>query len=268
MSEFFTKHYYVIDSKDNLSGTANMVFPNHLFNHVIAFTLKEVLIPYTFYSINSTNNNLIWFKNGDVQNRDITVPPGNYTLNQLKTTIKALMDAAPGPVQTYTITDDPITYKITITQDSSTFILRGAGSINRILGFAVGPDSANAISNTAPNIYNLTYTNSIKIYSNTLTKYDTKVRTTGPGNSDLLAVINIADALFGQTIHVKYKAMHFDNHAHAENDIDIRLLDDYNQPLGGATGLNGQNFKITLQYHTKSSTDDMAYNKLDTRSYR
>lgn len=249
-----TNHYYLINSKDAITqsdSNNNLRIKAHNFNKVKSFKIKKVIIPYTFYTINSNNNQLIIFKNGDTSDRTITLDEGNYSISQLKTELKSKLDASLGVVQTYTITDNTINYKLTITQNSSTFIIRSVSSINKILGFSTIIDTPNAIAHTGINIYNLSDTNFIKIHSNQLTKFDTKVRTSGHDSSDILVTIPVSGYQFGDIIYYEPKNDYlFIHHSHADNEIDILLTDSNNNQLGGINGLNGQNFLIDLQFQT------------------
>ena len=105
-------HYYIINSDDRLPSSSSeceiLVQPHH-FNKVESFKIKKIIIPYTFYPINSTNNTLTIMKNGDT-NRDVTLSPGDYTITQLKAQLKILLDALAGPAQTYIITNNTFYY--------------------------------------------------------------------------------------------------------------------------------------------------------------
>ena len=250
-----TNHYYLINSKDANTPTESkndIIIKPHNFDRVTSFKIKKIIVPYTFYTINSNNNVLTIFKNGDTVDRSITITNGDYSLAQFITELKTKLDALAGPPQTYTITDNDVTHKLTIAQNSSTFIIRGkSSSLNRVMGFT-NVDTSNAISHTASNIYNLSGTHFIKVHSNQLTKYDTKIRTSGAGGNDLLLTIPLSKYQFGDLVYYEPKNDYlFDYHSHAESNIDIILRDDENKLLGGSNGLNGQNYIIDLQFQTE-----------------
>lgn len=268
MSEFYTKHYYKINSKDKLNPSDDVTefsVKNHYFNKTISFSVKDVLIPYTFYPINSTNNTLITTRTGNPALITSTITPGNYNLTQFLVALKNALDLEGS--FTYTVTANPITNKISIAQNVGSFSVLSTGTMNRIVGFSTIDNTAAANPVIAPNIYNLSGINTIYIYSNELTKFDTRVKTSGSGDSGLLLAVDISDASFGQNIYRHYEHMSFDYHGHSEANIDITLKDYYGNYLGGDTGLNGQDISINIQYHTLSTNDDMAMNKSSSRFY-
>ena len=268
MSEFRTKHYYKINSKDKLVNTDNATdfsVKSHKFNKVISFSIKDVLIPYTFYPINSTNNQLLIVRTGNPAIITVTIPPGNYTLTQFLVAFKIALDLEGS--FTYTVTAGATDNKLTITQNTGSFTVLSSGSLNRIVGFSNINDLSNVNPAITPYVYNLSGINTIYIYSNELTKYDTRIRTSGASDSGLLLAVDISDASFGHNIAKHYEHMSFDFHAHSESNIDIALRDYYGNILGGNTNLNGQEISINLQFHTLSTNDDMAMNKSNSKFY-
>lgn len=264
-----TNHYYLVQSKARSIGQSEIDFtvPAHRLNHIRSFKLKEAIVPYSWYNVNSNYNRLIIRKNGDTEDRTATIAVGRYNLSQLKAELKTQLDALAGPAQTYTITDSKTSYKLTITQDSSSFIYKGNSTINRILGFA-DEDSADLISHTGPYIYNLSGSNYIELYSNQLTKYDTRIRKSDGQGSDLLAVVAVSDYAFGNTIRIPFDDYIYDYHDKSEGDIDIRILDEFGNQLGGSNTLNGQNIALVLQYHTVKNNNPNVLNRHHARNFR
>jgi hypothetical protein len=264
--ENHTNHYYYIRSKNKAVGETDIKFTNqpHRLNDIRSFMIKKIIIPYSFYPINSNNNTIVIRKNGDTQDRTATIIPGAYTLSELKTEIKTQMDALAGPAQTYTITDGNTNNKITIAQNSSTFIYRGSSTMNNIIGFA-STDTTNIISHTGTKVYNISGTNYIDVFSNQLTKYDSRVRTGGIASTNFICSIPLSNFMNGDIILEKFDDYIFDYHPHAENIIDIELKNEFNQSLGGSTGLNGQNWQMELQFHSYSSNHPNVYNRSSNR---
>lgn len=261
-----TKHYYIINSKHKTSGESDNNFSTkpHEFNKITSFSIKEVLIPHTYYNINSTNNQINIFKNGDTLNRLATLTVGNYTITTLLPELKSKLDALAGPVCTFTITLNNTTNKLTIASSINT-IIRGGNALTtlyNIIGFPIS-DTTSSNSHTGVSVINLSYTNHIKIYSNQLTKYDSRIRTSGNDENDLLCYIPVHNTTFGQFIRWKPKDMLFDYHPHAENRIDIVLKDENDNLLGGDTALNNQSIYMKLQYHSVSNNDFRKQNRFD-----
>lgn len=258
-----TNHYYHIRSKDREFGDeVKFEVKPHRFNKVRSFKIKETQLTYSFFPINSNNNNIVIRKNGDTEDRTATLTPGEYNLSEFKTELKNKLDLLGGPAQTYTITDSTTTHKLTITQDSSTFIYKGTLSTgNKLLGFN-NIDTGNLVSHTAPNIINISGTNYVEVYSNELTKYDTRVRNSENSGNNLLFIIPLSNYSFGEIILYKPDLI-FDYHPKSEGNIDIELRDEDGNILGGSNKLNGQNFTILLQFHSLSSNNPHTYNRMN-----
>ena len=260
-----TNHYYHIESsKRNDGNEINFRVNPHRFNHVRSFSLKLFQCPYTFYPVNSNNNKIVIRKNGDTQDRTATLTPGEYSLSQFKIELKTQLDALAGPAQTYTITDNVNTHKLTITQNSSSFIYKGTqSSANKLLGFS-NLDTLDLIAHTGPNVLDISGTHYIKIYSNTLTRYDSRIRNSDGTGSNLLVVIPLSNYSFGDIIQ-KDLDLIYDYHPKDEADIDIELRDEDNNMLGGSDMLNGQNFHLWLQFHSYKTNHPNSYNRVNYR---
>lgn len=258
-----TNHYYFISSYDKQSGQTDTNFTviPHRFNDIKAIELKHVLIPYSFYNVNSTNNSMIINKLGDVQNRTITLTPGNYDINSFLVELKTQLDASAGPARTYTCTYSATTYKITIAQNTSTFsIIAQSSSLKHLLG-AGSTELPQQASHTMPHVFDLSYTNIIKVYSSALTKFDSNFRSSNVSDSAILTVIPIHNVGFGGNIEYQFRTYHVDVHSMNEEYIDIRLLDKYNNPLGGDQGLNNKTCYMKLKFTTWKDTDERMWNK-------
>jgi len=81
-------------------------------DNIVAVKVLEATIPFTFYTINSTNNQFIYGdNNGDAT---VTVPPGTYTSATLKTTLESLLATASIGESIFTVTLSTTTRKLTI----------------------------------------------------------------------------------------------------------------------------------------------------------
>lgn len=251
---FYSSHQFYINSKHKITGTRNndiiLKGPDNI-RDITHFKIVSVYIPHTYYSINSTNNTLIIRKSGDSEDRIITIPIGDYTFNDLSTTLKTVMDGSGGPVQTYTITEQNNNNKIVITQNSNTFILRANGTINEILGFSTVTDTADQITHIGIHSYDLSYTKHIKIYCPQLTKFFTLVKSTGRDSSDLLLYIPV-NSIYGGIIEYRPETDIYYDCQDWNNNIDLEfyLRDDNDNLLGGATGLNNRNWHMHIQFMT------------------
>jgi len=147
------------------SSSFRIDLANPLIGKIKSFSLKSATIPNTLYNIISPINVMTFTDStGDTS---ITIPPGNYSINTLLPVIEALLNAT---TDTYTVTYDATTGKITITSSFAGFILlpgntqlsdRGEifaspPSFNYQLGFTpltTFPSTAGVL--TAPNVPSL-----------------------------------------------------------------------------------------------------------------
>ena len=86
-----------------------------------AFTVDEICIPHAWYNIESNINDKLYMHTlNDLNNtynrtsKVITIPPGNYTGDLLKTTLQALITAAFVSVGQFEVSYDSTTFSITI----------------------------------------------------------------------------------------------------------------------------------------------------------
>lgn len=258
-----TNHYYFISSYDKQQGQTDNNFSvrPHRYNDTKGIELKNMLIPYTFYNINSTNNTLTIFKAGDSQERNIILTPGNYNITDFLIELKTKLDASLGPPQTYICTYNNNTYKITITQNSSAFVIFASPStIKHIMGLG-NTDTVLAITHTMPNVFDLSYTNIVKVFSRALTKFDSKFSSSNISDSNILTVIPIHNSSFGENIEYQFRTYYIDTHSMDEENIDITLKDKYGNLLGGDTGLNNKTCYLKLKFTTILDVDERKYNK-------
>ena len=97
-------------------------------NESILVSLASCQFPFTYYTTNDTNNQIPCFTTLGPQTGGpvvLTIPPGNYNVNQLITEIQTQFDAAFGTGvyafdTTLLITYSPITNKLTFTTDPAT----------------------------------------------------------------------------------------------------------------------------------------------------
>ena len=124
-----------VNSRDRDSGAIEN-FTYHL-SHQIKFSqaptksyfmrLEDVMIPKTFYDVDSTNNVFRVIETGGTFS--ITIPEGNYTITELITQLESDLDTNSPDSNTYTLTYDDITNKISFQVD---FVGSAAVSIDTI----------------------------------------------------------------------------------------------------------------------------------------
>ena len=250
MDEDRLSHFYYIQSADKNSGTSsNFITKNHEFNDTHSYRISEIILPFTFYNIND-NNNVLKIRSG-VTIYTVTLTNGNYTISQLLAQLKISLDAL--AVGVWTLTNDPITYKLTIASSIAYEYLGTQSTMNYILGFD-DLDLVSALTNTGPYLYNLSNTNYVDIVSRSLSKSSTKVRDTGYKSASTIIRVPCSNYSFGQTILYKPKFHVIEFKPENSNDIDILLLDD----RGNSIDLNGFDISITLKFHTNRISDPLS----------
>jgi hypothetical protein len=168
--KFMSIYEVIVDSKDR--NYTNYPNPNYYivdldqtYKDVVSIELISSIVPKSQYIINS-NNNTIYFNEGG-SDLTATITEGNYTISTLLAALKSSMDTVGG--LTYTLTNDTLTNKITISATGTFSLLFDGGEENYLDGTrtvykenSIGPiigfprsDLSGASTYTAPNQYNL-----------------------------------------------------------------------------------------------------------------
>tara|TARA_R110000851_G_scaffold37076_1_gene96016 strand:- start:688 stop:1458 length:771 start_codon:yes stop_codon:yes gene_type:complete len=164
-----------IDSSDRTKGSINdfeliLKHPIYLNRDRQYFVrIENVRLPTSFYNIDSNYNTLELTEDpaGSPGTFSVTVDEGNYTINELLSELKTLLDAATLKSNVYTFLVDDITGKITITSDTTEFKIIGANSLlNQPLGFNNSTDyTSSSRILTSPNHILMSTKRYIKINS-------------------------------------------------------------------------------------------------------
>ena len=236
--------------------------------------IHEVSIPHSWYSINSTNNNL-YFRHqvippgvvAGITYRKVVIPEGNYTAVDLAQTIEIalnlLVDTVDGP-NTYSLIYNSSTNKITISSNYSTVIfvvltdgeiapvagvfsdpvdVNSLNSINRVIGNTT--PATDAYTNVAPyttNFMDLVPFKSLYLHCNEISNYN---QLTVAGNSSIIKKINVS---------VPYLGIINDNEFSSFDYIDVsnkmlrRLNFRISNNLNQTVNLNNVDVSFTLTF--------------------
>ncbi len=184
----------IINSSKRLNTSASISDLNYSINYKIdrveSILIDYISIPYSFYSINSLNNELdITYSSTPYT---ITVTPGNYTS---ATIVSALNTALQAINVNFLVTYTYQTNKLTITNTSSFTIHGTTSSINKVLGFTIDTTST---THTGNQVLNLSGNNYLLIKSEFLTKdIVTQVRYADNTYSNILCVVPINTSFGG-----------------------------------------------------------------------
>ena len=272
----FKKVY--IDSHYKVSGTSSnftIDLPEtvQLEDNMLC-QIHEVSIPHSWYSINSTNNNLYFMHQvippgviAGITYRKITIPEGNYTSVDLAQTIEIalnlLVDTVDRP-NTYSLSYNTSTNKYTFSSNYSTVIfvvltdgeiaplagsfsdpvdVNNLYSINQVLGNTT--PATDAYTNVAPyttNFIDLVPFKNLYLHCNEISNYN---QLTVAGNSSIVKKINVT---------VPYLGVNNDNELSPEDYIDCsnklfrRLNFRLTNHLNQVVNLNGVDISFTLTF--------------------
>jgi hypothetical protein len=135
-----------IDSRDRTSGSIDnfeIILKNPIYlnrNRQYFCRLENIRIPTSFYNIDSNYNTLSVTEDpaGTPSTWSVSVPQGNYTINELLTELNTLLDAASTKTNNFTLSVDDVTGKVTITTDTTEFKLNSSSTLLTPLGFNYG----------------------------------------------------------------------------------------------------------------------------------
>ena len=200
--------------------------------HTIMLSVQSVVIPYTFYNINSTNNILDYVLSNN-SGGQVVIPYGNYNAINLATLLTTSM-------LNFTVKYNPITNKFTFTNSSSEFTFETTSTCFTILGIT------NSLRSSTNNIY--TSTNCVNLLSNMCICIQSNLPT-GNINSSKVSEGNILCSFPVET--PPYSLITYKNNNSFKTNlfsntisyINIRVCDHLNQLID----LNGCHFNLTLQ---------------------
>lgn len=201
--------------------------------------VANVVVPVTYYVVNSNNNTFSWEEDAGGGAITSTLTPGNYTSTTFATQLKTQMDADTNNAATYTITVSTSTNKMTISAGAN-FSIAVANS-SKLTGFSSA--SSSATSHVGADIVNLAGANQLYLRSNIATRIDTQsvIKNDKIFNNVLAVVpinVNTFDFVFKSYDYTQY----FDS------DIDIQDLDFYfTDDSDTQIDFNGAPFSLSIQ---------------------
>lgn len=222
---------------------------NEDISRVTEIIINNVEIPFSFYTINSTNNVLIITVSGT---QTITLTEGNYTATSLSAELQTQLEAngtigALTPVVSFI--SNQLKFKIEMT---SAFVVvsesdNALSTLSSFIGFQ--SSSASSISNISDSVINLAGTSYIRIVSEYLTDaINTKTMFADNSHQDTLIIVP-ANGSSGDIINLEPKTPLRLSHKitiKTSDVIDFQLLDQY----GNELNLNGLDWSMQLIFNT------------------
>lgn len=210
-------------------------------NKFCRIKLEQATIPFTFYNCGVNNNILIINENG--VNRTIIIEEGFY--DQYDLMVQLLLQLNTGTI-VYAMSFSPTKAKYTfstVTLNTTVIFNVSGTTADELLGFVEGNTSimTNLIPLISPNVINLTYTNSLRIFSN-LTSNSTLTSQTGATSTQMAFIpinANTGDVIFYTNEQSEHKIFYS---SRSIDSITINLVDDH----GFNIDLNGSHFEVTI----------------------
>ena len=200
--------------------------------HTIYISVQHAIIPYSFYNINTSNNYLNYYFNGN--SYPIYIPVGNYSAFQLLSFLKS-------NINFMDVSYDVITNKFTFTNSTYDFAFLSSSTCFELIGFLVGSEvnSFNRII-TSVNSINLQSKHCICIQSNFQTG---SINTTNRHEGNVICSIPIADQPFSMISYQNHNNLKYNMFNNTISSIHLKLTDQNNNLVN----LNGCHWSISIQ---------------------
>jgi len=218
-------------SANKQNGTSNCVF--HLPNIEVAkdevayVNVKQAVIPFSWYNVNETKN-ILDIRIANVRPYSISIPFGNYNINQLITYLQSQFLLFVGNDKNLTITYSIQTNKLAFTHTHHNFMLEYSSNCFELLGFSDGLDYN---STTSGATYILNSINGInlfvvrQVYIATDNFILNNINALNPNNSNILASVSVTGNQ-NSVIHYENTATrHLIHHLNNITNLNIKLLD-------------------------------------------
>ena len=220
---------------NNLTSDCEFTLPNLDIpdGYHIYLSINNATIPYSFYSINNTNNYISLLNTTTSIYTSFTIPIGNYNINQL---IVLLNNNLIG----YTFYYNSINNKIVISNNNP-FQLLNVSTCATLLGFIKNLSiNSSGLILTSPNCIDLFPINIIYIESNLLTY---NINKSNINNQSLLCAIPVYTQPYSLIQYHNYNGFRCNLFTNRINRITLKLIDEYGIPID----LNGCHFNMTIQ---------------------
>lgn len=190
----FYDHHYICSSTIPASQSRNnFTVDNPAFLKAKQLRIDEIVIPYSWFNVNSNNNTLSGSYNGT--NFTITLTSGNYTASQLSTALSSAFTQAPLSFPANSWSTDTVTatfYTITTPAGTTNLTINANVGIANMIG--IGPNNlviTSQTTTTLPQMINLSPIRHILLCSRALSIFDTRIRVNFP-TFNVIAMIPVA----------------------------------------------------------------------------
>jgi len=220
---------------DNNYSNSYFDLPNIIIasQHHIHLSVKNIIIPYSFYNINSTNNYLAFTINNIVYT--YTISEGNYNVIQFVKYINILIK-----LSNLILSYDSIKNKLVFNNVGFNFVLSNTSTCLNFMGIS----SYNLYSAnnklTGDTCLNMQTVQSIYIKTNFLTG---NINSGDLYTQDTLCTIPVTTQPYSNIVFENYNNFTSNLYTNLLNEITIKLTDQNNNIIN----LNGLHWSLTLQ---------------------
>jgi len=209
-------------------------------------SVRNAVIPFSWYSVNSTNNKFDITWDGTLFN--LIIPSGNYNINTLRTQIATIVnDIEPhGGSHTLTTTYDIKTNKLTFSSVHHDFTIMNTSTCYELIGFKEGADYTTSLVNGANQVtsnisVNLFVIRTIYVASDNFILSNINAST--PNNASILASIPVVGNPNNIIHYENTTAKHRIHTLNNITNLHIRLIDQD----GDLVEFNDVNWSMTLE---------------------
>ena len=203
--------------------------------HTFYVSVVHAVIPYSFYSINNSNNTIFYqqFITDAIVTSQIVITPGNYNAYQLAIFLSAQL---PNTTVAYNIN----TNKFTFTNALYDFCFLSTTTATELLGLPMNTCFSLLKTYTSVNPINVNSKTCLCIASNLTTG---NLNNSNKNDIKILCSIPITCQPFGLITYVNSSKFRSNIYNNSLSMINIKLVDQ----LGNSIDLNNMHFSLTLQ---------------------
>ena len=235
------RHVYHFDSADRLSHSSAS---NPKFNIDDNFRVRtprmhveSVTIPYTFYTVDSTNDTIFYNEDGATTTNSMTITHGVYTSTTFASTLQTLWTT--DATATVTVTESTVTNKFTIASDGATFQILLSGTTARYL-LGLSADKTGATSYVMDNVFDMTGgRHNIYVHSDLTRAFYSSIHTS---ETSVMAIVPVNASTGSILHHHSNTEQEFPLSSFPRSQITFELKDRFDNTID----LQGLNWSITL----------------------
>ena len=214
----------------------------------VSLSLSQFTSPIAWYVVNENNNILNIDLNFGMSYLTVTIPEGNYNVNQIIDILKNQLG------MDWTISINLQNYKITFSHSTYDFKIMNTSTCWRILGFKEGEEYSSSFQSlTLPNVVNLLGTTQVKIWCPTVNMKNIDGKTGTP--SSILGSITTNDINGGMILYTNITGFNSKIKETFFTQFQIDLKDEFDKYLN----LHGCDYAMVLEleyYYEKEVKDD------------